>query len=472
MNHTSEPSQAPVSPGPERPEPGALGAEAVAQIEEALRAATSGGSARASARSHGQPDPDEVEAAHAAQGSRPRIRGPRVVQSGREHRTGTVVSVGPTDIFVEFGPKELGVVPRLQFKEEELPKVGGDLTVVVDRFESDENLLICSRPGAVQKADWEMLEPGQIIEARVTGVNKGGLELEVAGHTAFMPASQVDSRRVEDLSAFVGQKIRCKVTRVDRTGRGNITLSRRDIMAEERRAEFDRLKESLKEGDVREGKVRKIMPFGAFVDIGGIDGLLHISDLSHDRVAKVEDVLKEGDSVTVKILRLDWENKRHSLGLKQLKEDPWLAATKEVVDGAELQGRVTKLAEFGCFVEVATGVEGLCHISELSWKRVGRTSDAVQPGKVVKVKVLKVDPQSKRISLSIKQAMERPPEEPRGGKRRAGREEDNRKPEEILKETPALRRAREQARQKEKSEGGLKSGLGGSLGIGLGDLRL
>ncbi len=469
MNQTSESSQAPPAPAHERQESSSLGAEADAQITEALRAATA--PTRGPSRSHGHPDPEDVEAAHAAQGSRPRIRGPRVVQSGREHRTGTVVSVGPTDIFIEFGPKELGVVARQQFKDEELPKVGGDLSVVIDRFEADENLFLCSRPGSVQKADWEMLEPGQVIEARVTGVNKGGLELEVAGHAAFMPASQVDSRRVEDLGAFVGQKVRCKVTRVDRTGRGNITLSRRDIMAEERRAEFERLKNSLKEGDVREGKVRKIMPFGAFVDIGGIDGLLHISDLSHERVVKVEDVLKEGDTVTVKILRLDWENDRHSLGLKQLQEDPWLAATKEVVEGAELQGRVTKLAEFGCFIEVAQGIEGLCHISELSWKRVGRTSDAVQPSKVVKVRVLKVDPESKRISLSIKQAMERPAEEPRG-KRRGGREDDNRKPEEILKETPALRRAREQARLKEKATGGLKSGLGGALGIGLEDLRL
>jgi len=424
-----------------------------------------------------KPGKQELDAVHAALGDKPRIRGPRVVESGRERRPGVIVSVGPNDIFIEFGPKELGVVTRIQFEEHEVPKVGETVEVVVERFESAEGLFICNRPGAVQKADWELLEPGQVVEARVTGVNKGGLELEVANHQAFMPASQVDTRRIEDLSVFVGEKLKCVVVRVDRTGRGNITLSRREIAAEERKAEQDKLKDSLHEGDVIEGTVKKLMPFGAFVDIGGIDGLLHISDLSHDRVKQVEDVLKEGQKVTVKLLKLDWENRRHSLGLKQLSEDPWAAAVKDVVEGALLTGKVTKLTEFGCFVEVAAGVEGLAHISELAWKRVEKTSDVVQPNKVVKVKVLKIDPVTKKISLSLKQATDRPADEggPRGGGGRGGRrgdrEEDNRKAEEILKETPALRRLREQAAAK--SKGQLKSGLGGgNLGMGLGDLKL
>lgn len=420
--------------------------------------------------SHGKPGEEEIEAAHRAMGDRRKIRGPRVVEGGRERRPGTVVSVGPNDVFVEFGPKELGVLPRVQFTDEDLPKVGQTIEVVVEKFEPAESLFICNRPGMVQKAEWELLEPGQVVEGRVIGVNKGGLELEVAHHAAFLPASQVDTRRIEDLSVFVGEKLKCTVVRVDRTGRGQITLSRREIAAEERKAERERLKETLKVGDVREGVVRKIMPFGAFVDIGGIDGLVHVSDLRHERVEKVEDVVKEGDKVTVKILKLDWETKRHSLGMKQLQEDPWAAAIKDVVEGAIVTGRVTKLAEFGCFVEVAAGVEGLVHISELSWKRVDRTSDVVQPNKVVKVKVLKIDPDSHKISLSLKQAMERPPEDsPRRG-RRGRQDEDTRKPEDILKETPAFRRLMEQAKQKHKE--GLKSGLGAVLGQGLRDLRL
>ncbi len=418
--------------------------------------------------SHSVPGREELEAAHAVAASKP-IRGPRVVQGGREHRKGIVVSVGPTDIFLEFGPKELGVLARVQFpNEEELPKVGAEFEAVVERFDTAEGLFICNRPGVVQKAEWELLEPGQMVEARVTGVNKGGLELEVANHRAFMPASQVDSRRVEDLSVFVGEKVRCKVTRVDRSGRGNITLSRRDVVAVERREEMKRLRESLKEGDVREGTVRKIMPFGAFVDIGGVDGLVHVSDLTHDRGAKVENMLKEGEKVTVKVLKLDWENDRHSLGIKQLQADPFETAIKDVVEGAELTGRVTKLMEFGAFVEVAPGIEGLVHISELAWQRVQKTSDVLQPDKVVKVKVLKVDPATRKISLSVKQTLP-PPSAPKTGGR-SKRDEDMRKPEEILKETPALRRLREQSKPKLKA--GLKSGLGAGLGAGLGDLRL
>jgi small subunit ribosomal protein S1 len=184
-----------------------------------------------------------LDKARVASGSgRPaHIRGPRVVQAGREHRTGQVVTVGPTDIFVEFGPKELGIVPRLQFKEEELPKAGEQLELVVDKFEASEGIYICSRPGSVQKADWELLEAGQVVEGRVTGVATGkdgkqvGLELEVAGHRAFMPASQVSLDRVEDMSVFVGEKMSASVVRVERFGKGNIVLSRRDVLGAERK---------------------------------------------------------------------------------------------------------------------------------------------------------------------------------------------------------------------------------------------
>ncbi len=409
---------------------------------------------------------------------KPAIRGPRVVQGGREHRTGAVVSVGPEDIFIEFGPKELGVLPRLQFKDgDELPKVGDKFEVVIDKFEKDESLFVCSRPGQVQKAEWEMLEPGQIVEARVTGVNKGGLELEIANHRAFMPASQIDVRRIEDLSVYVGEKLTCKVTRVDRSGRGNITLSRREIVASERAEQVKKLKDQLHVGDTREGVVKKLMPFGAFVDIGGVDGLVHIADLSHDRVRKVEDVVKEGQKVQVKILKLDWEEGRHSLGLKQLQADPFETGLSEIGEGSEVSGRVTKLLDFGAFIEIATGVEGLAHISELAWKRVAKVSDVLQPDQIVKVKVLKIDKDSKKISLSVKQTMS-PPEAPSGGgggggRGRGGRggvERDDRKPEEILKETPQLRRMREAAKAKHGKD--LKSGLGAGLGIGLGDLKL
>ncbi|MFG0273650.1 MAG: 30S ribosomal protein S1 [Phycisphaerales bacterium] len=422
------------------------------QAEDAMRAAMAA------------PEADAKPAAPAPSGGerRPAIRGPRVVQGGREHRTGRVVSVGPDDIFIEFGPKELGVAPRNQWPEEELPKVGDDLKVVIDRFDANQSLFLCARPGSVQKAEWELLEPGQVVEAMCTGTNKGGLEMEVAGHRAFMPASKIDIHHVSDMKPFVGEKLKCVVSKVDRAGRGNIVLSRRDILAEERKGQREALQQTLKEGEIREGVVRKIMEFGAFVDLGGADGLVHISDLSYDRVRKVEDVVKEGETVRVKVLKLDWEKDRISLGMKQAQEDPFKSAASEVTAGETVSGKVTKILEFGALVEVAPGVEGLVHISELAWKRVARVEHVVKPDEIVQVKVLDVDTDKRRISLSIKQTQEAP-KDARG--RDAGRSA-----EEIQKETPALRRMREQAKQREKKGAG---GLGehGSLGgLGLGDL--
>ncbi len=429
----------------------------------------------------GRPTPQQV--AEADRKAHRAVRGPRVVESGREYREGVVVSVGPDDIFIEFGPKELGVLPRAQFRdkdgkeqEAELPQTGQTIKVAVDRFEAKESLYICSRPGAVQKADWELLQPGQIVEARVTGTNKGGLELEVANHKAFMPASLVSDQRIEDFSVFVGEKIECKVIKIDRSGRGNITLSRREVLAEEKKKAAEQLKDKLKEGDVVDGKVKKIMPFGAFVDIGGIDGLVHVSDISHDRVGKVENHLKEGQDVRVQILKLDWDKGRHSLGMKQLQDDPFDVGLSEINEGDIVNGRVTKLLDFGAFIEVASGIEGLCHISELDWRRIEKVSDAVQPDQIVNVKVLKIDKDQRRISLSVKQAKDRP-ERPGGrggggGRGRGRGDRDDRSPDEILKETPQLRRLREQAKKKQKEKGSGGLGDSGGLGIGLGDLKL
>tara|TARA_R110002072_G_scaffold150953_2_gene299775 strand:- start:9225 stop:10592 length:1368 start_codon:yes stop_codon:yes gene_type:complete len=448
-----------------------LDAQTNAEIEAAMSEMADAGAASSDAKSSGG-----------------KIRGPRVVRGGREHRTGVVVSVGASDLFVEFGPKELGVVDMTQFKEE-TPKVGDSLEVAVQRYDSAESLYICVMPGSVQKADWEMLEMGQVVEARVTGTNKGGLELEIAGHRAFMPASQVDINHVADLSVFVGEKMTCEVQKIDRRGQGNILLSRRDIIAKERAKLAEGLKDRLNEGDTVEGTVRKIMDFGAFVDIGGIDGLIHINDLSHNRVnhgAKgVAEHVSEGQKVTVQILKLDWEANRIGLGLKQLAADPYKAAMSEVVEGAQLSGKVTKILDFGAFVEVAPGVEGLVHISELEWRRVGDVSEVLTENEVVQVLVLKVDPDDRKISLSIKQLKERPQQEGGGGNKggggggggrggrggRGGGGRDDRDPAEILKETPQLRRLREQAKKsKPKSGGGI--GNAGGLGIGLGDLKL
>jgi ribosomal protein S1 len=474
---TSTLSSAPLSsatlssaPGPASAKPAELSAELNAEIDAAMAELDrQDGLATAAAAAQPKIKPSQPVA----------IRGPRVVQAGREHRHGKVVSVGPTDIFIEFGPKELGVLPRLQYPDEtQLPVVGTDLEVVVDKYESGENIFICSRPGSVQKADWEMLEPGQIVEARVTGVANGkegkpvGLDLEVANHRAFMPASQIAFDRIPDLSVFVGEKLKCSVVRVERIGKGNIVLSRRDILAEERKETAEKIKATLKEGDTVEGTVRKIMPFGVFVDIGGVDGLVHFSDVTFDRIGfgekAIQKFVQEGQRVKVRILKLDFEANRISLGIKQVQGDPFSQTTDQLTEGAEVSGKVTKIMEFGAFVELAPGVDGLVHISEIDYRRIAKVEDVLKVDEVVRAKILKIDPQNRRISLSIK-ALKPAPEAPpsrdgpggggqggqgggqggRGGFGGKGKKDPfgGKTAEEILKETPALRRAREKFKQ-------------------------
>ncbi len=423
---------------------------------------------------------DKPKVIHTA-GEPARVRGPRVVQSGREHRPGTVVSVGPTDIFLEFGPKELAVIPRAQWKEgEEPPAVGSTLDVVVDKFDTNENLFLCSRPGTVQKAEWENLQVGQVIEARVTGVNKGGLELEVAGHKAFMPAGQVSLDRIVDLSVMVGEKLTCTVAQLDTRGRGNIVLSRKDLLKQEREEKAKKLKETLAEGQTVEGTVRKIMPFGAFVDMGGLDGLLHLSDMTYDRTfpgeKTVAKYVKEGQNVRVKILKLDIEGNRISLGLKQLMDDPFAVAVNQITEGAEVMGKVVRMTEFGAFLEIAPGVDGLVHISEISRKRINKPEDVLKQDEIVKAKVLKIEAGTRKISLSIKALL--PIEAPPPGSREAmfaekqaeRQKRDAERLAEISKETPELRRQREKFKNKQLSGGfGEKAKF---LGGGLGDLKL
>jgi small subunit ribosomal protein S1 len=409
--------------------------------------------------------------------AKPAMKGPRVVQAGREYRTGTVVSVGPTDIFVEFGPKSLGIVPRAQFPEEkDLPAAGAQLEVAIDKFDEAEHIFLCSRPGTVVKAAWENLEVGQTVEGKVVAVNKGGLEIEISGHKAFMPASQVSLDRIPDLSVLIGEKLTAQVSQLDKRGKGNIILSRRDILEQERRERAKSLRDQLKEGDVLDGTVRKIMPFGAFVDIGGIDGLVHVSDLSYDRVGMGEQAIakhvKEGQKVKVKILKIEWNDEdmrksRIGLGLKQLAADPYTTALADIKEGAEIGGKVTRLADFGAFIELAPGVDGLVHVSEIAHRRINHPQDVLKIDEIVRCKVLKLDPATRRISLSIRAML--PPPEPvaapgGGGGGRGGKNDKDRTPkrtaEDIMKETPALRRLRAQAAARDKAKGGtLKGGF-------------
>lgn len=319
----------------------------------------------------------------------------------RPRKTGTIMQVHGTDVFVEFGPKSQGVCPLSMFSE--TPALGARMEFIVDRFDKEDGLLILSREGKVQKAEWESLEVGQTVEARCTGYNKGGLEMEVCNHRAFMPAGQVDLRHIADLSVFVGEKMPCEVTEVDRA-RGRIILSRRKQLQQERTERQTQLLATLEVGQTYPATIVSIRPFGAFADIGGIDGLIHISDLAYERVKNPADVVKEGQQVQVKVLKIDrsQDPPKLSLGLKQTMEDPVKAKLASLKEGDVVSGRVTRIMPFGAFVELGPGLEGLIHISELSHDRVHNVAKVVRQDEIVTVKVLNVDPTSKRISLSLK----------------------------------------------------------------------
>jgi small subunit ribosomal protein S1 len=320
-------------------------------------------------------------------------------------KTGTVIKIYRDDVFVEFGPKSQGVCPRSEFDEP--PTVGERHDFVVDRYDAKEGLLLLSKQGAIRKAAWESLQVGQAVEARCTGHNKGGLELEIAQHRAFMPAGQIDLRHIDDLSVFVGEKMPCEIIELDRA-RGRIILSRRRALEAERAQLRDTLLAELKEGDQRPAVIRTVQPYGAFADLGGVDGLIHISDISHERLKHPSERVKEGDEVQVQVLKIDREQDppKISLGMKQCMADPYHAQAAHLSEGDTVSGRVTKIMPYGAFVEIAPGVEGLVHISQLSAERVNNVGSIVKVNEVISVKVLDIDPGSRRISLSLRAAQE------------------------------------------------------------------
>jgi small subunit ribosomal protein S1 len=318
---------------------------------------------------------------------------------------GKIVAIHDDDVFVDIGGKSQGILPLNQF--EKAPEIGQEMEFVIEGLLGDEGLIKLSRQGAITKATWDSLERGMVIEAKVTGTNTGGLELKVAGQRAFMPASQVDIEHVENLNQFLNQKLRCKVQDLDRR-RKNIILSRRAVLEEEKAESAKQVMEELAEGQTREGTVRNIQKFGAFVDLGGIDGLIHISDLSYQHIDDPTQVVKVGQQVRVKVLKVDRENDRISLGLKQIEPDPWETAQQDYPEGEQVSGRVTKLTNFGAFVELAPGIEGLIPLGEMSYSRINRAEDVLSKDQVVNVMVLNCDPQRRRISLSLKQLKDDP----------------------------------------------------------------
>ena len=322
-----------------------------------------------------------------------------------EIKRGRITSIAGDDVFVDLGGidgKNQGVVALTQFDRP--PRLGSIMDFVVQRYDEAEGLVILSREGAVTRATWDTLSKGSIVEARVVSTNKGGVELEMIGSIrAFMPASQVDLHHVDNLEDFVGQKFHASVQEIDRKGK-KVIISRRLFLEQERATKRKKLWEELEVDQVRDGVVTSVMDYGAFVDLGGLDGLVHVSDLSYKHVGKPADVIKVGDKVNVKVLKLDREKERISLGLKQVAPDPWEGIENRLRPGENITGRVVRTADFGAFVEVEPGIEGLLPASETSWKRGAKPSDMLKEGDTLRLKVLQVDPAKRRISLSLKQS--------------------------------------------------------------------
>jgi small subunit ribosomal protein S1 len=322
----------------------------------------------------------------------------------KTNRRGRIVSVNKEDAFVDFGGKSQGICSMLQFDAE--PKVGEEYDFLVQKYDEREGLLVLTRKGSLATGvTWENLEVGQVVEGTVTGVNKGGLELEVKAMRAFMPAGQVDLYHVPDLSQFIGQKLQGEVTKFESHAK-NLVLSRRNVLEREREQQKTKLMEELAEGQIRRGTVRNVMDFGAFIDLGGVDGLLHVSEMTFKRGRQnAAEFVKVGDVLDVKVVRIDKETGKLSLSLKQARgTDPWADAATKYAVGTEITGRVTKVENFGAFIEVEEGMEGLLPVSEMSWQHIRHPSDVVKEGDTVRLVVLSLDQAQRRASFSLKQA--------------------------------------------------------------------
>ncbi len=309
---------------------------------------------------------------------------------------GRIVSVLANEVHVELGPRTQGMISLEEFEEAPSPGQEYEFSLV----SIQDGLWTLSRREARTLATWRDMEKGRAVKATVIGENSGGLELKIGPVSAFMPASEISTHRVEDFTQFVGQTWVCEVVEVNRRKK-RIVLSRRAILMTEKREARERTLQTLSPGQVVRGKVEKLEPFGAFVDIGGgVTGLLHVSNISHQRVEDPATVLQVGQDVEVQILEVKNGGKRIGLGMKQLAADPWDAFKSKVRAGQVIRGKVVRVAEFGAFVEVEPAIEGLLHKSQLSSERVNRVEDAVKVGAEVTVRVVSIDPAARRLSLS------------------------------------------------------------------------
>jgi small subunit ribosomal protein S1 len=331
--------------------------------------------------------------------------------------SGRVVQIDQDEVLVDIGYKSEGVIPmnELSIRKSVDPhdevELGEEVDALVLTKEDQDGRLLLSKKRARFEKAWRKIEAaaesGEPVEGTVIEVVKGGLIIDL-GVRGFLPASLVDIRRVQNLDEFLGTKIECKVIELNRS-RNNVVLSRRAVLEEERKEVRQQILDRLQPGMIVEGAISNIVDFGAFVDLDGIDGLIHISELSWSHVNHPSEILAIGDVVPVKVLDIDRDRQRISLGLKQTQEDPWQRVIDTYRVGDELEGKVTKVVTFGAFVEIMDGVEGLVHISELAHHHVENPREILEPGQDVRVKVLEIDSERRRLSLSVKRVAEQLP---------------------------------------------------------------
>ena len=349
--------------------------------------------------------------------------------------TGKVVKVHREDVFLDLGGRNQGLLPLKQFEKSKPPEIDAPIEVVVSRFDADQGLYEVSLPtAAVAVGNWDEVEVGQIVDVTITGSNKGGLECQVSNIRGFIPMGQISIYRVENAEEYVGQKLNCVITEANRE-RKNLVLSHRAMMERERKEKREKLLAELAPGQIHEGVVRNLREFGAFVDLGGIDGLVHVSQLSWQRVNHPSDVLQVGQTIKVRIEKIDPETGKIALAYRDLAENPWKQVASKYAVGSTVRGKVTKLMQFGAFVKLELGIEGLIHISEMGHGRVKSAGDVVSSGQDVDVKVLSIDADAQRIGLSLKALMPKPePSKPRPNpKEVAAAEEAKRQREEKTK---------------------------------------
>ncbi|HXG95194.1 MAG TPA: 30S ribosomal protein S1 [Blastocatellia bacterium] len=323
---------------------------------------------------------------------------------------GTVVGISDQYVLVDIGYKSEGVVAREEFLDRNgnlTVKRGDEVDVLIKSLENQEGYAILSRAAAMQLQSWERLrrthQTQETITGRVVERIKGGLRVDVEGVPAFLPGSQVDTRPVRNLESLIGQEIEVRVVKLNRK-RGNVVVSRKSVLEESANKKKAETLANIEEGVILEGTVKNITDYGAFIDLGGIDGLLHIIDMSWGRIASPTELFKVGDTIQVKVLKFDREKERISLGYKQLLPDPWQSVAERYPAGSRVRGRVVSLTDYGAFIEIEPGIEGLVHVSEMTWsKRLKHPSKLLSIGQEVEAVVLEVDPHNRRVSLGLKQ---------------------------------------------------------------------